>query len=88
MHTVTLTEVKNHHGEVFDRAREQPVAVTRNRRASHVILSARTYEQMVERLSLLEDRLWAEAAQENEKNHVRLGSESFTAALESLSRGK
>lgn len=38
MKTYTLTETRNRHGEVFDRATVEPVLVTKQQRPSHVSL--------------------------------------------------
>ncbi|WP_083993582.1 type II toxin-antitoxin system Phd/YefM family antitoxin [Picosynechococcus sp. PCC 8807] len=50
MQTYTLTEVRNHHGKVFDRAKLEPVLITKQQRPSHVILSAEAYQKLIDHL--------------------------------------
>ncbi len=63
MQTYTLTDARNRHGEVFDRAVVEPVLLTKQSRPSHVILSAQAYQALVERLIELEDLALARAAE-------------------------
>jgi prevent-host-death family protein len=53
----TLTETRNRHGEVFDKATVEPVLVTKQQRPSHVIMSVEAYERLITRLEELEDLL-------------------------------
>jgi prevent-host-death family protein len=50
MQTYTLTEVRNQHGKVFDRAKLEPVLITKQQRPSHVILSAEAYQKLIHHL--------------------------------------
>jgi len=84
MVTFTLSDARNRHGEVFDRAIAEPVLLTKNARASHVVLSAVLFEQMVARLQELEDRRWASDAELARSESPRVGGEAFEAALKRL----
>lgn len=87
MKSYTLTQTRNQHGEVFDRAIIEPVLVTKQKRPSHVILSAETYQQLVRRLEELEDLKWGQAAETALKESPMVGSEEFTATLKKLADG-
>jgi prevent-host-death family protein len=88
MKQYTLTETRNRHGEVFDRATIEPVLVTKQQRPSHVIMSATTYEHLMARLEELEDRDLAQMAQEALGKSEMVGVDKFTAALKHLANGE
>ena len=88
MQTYTLTDARNHHGEIFDRAVVEPVLLTKQSRPSHVILSAQAYQALVERLSELEELALGRAAEVALSQSQMLGSQSFTAELKRLANGK
>lgn len=88
MQTYTLTDARNRHGEVFDRAVVEPVLLTKQSRPSHVILSAQAYQALVERLSELEDLALARAAEVARHQSQMVGTESFRAELKRLADGK
>ncbi|MGE5780998.1 MAG: type II toxin-antitoxin system prevent-host-death family antitoxin [Hyphomicrobiales bacterium] len=84
MQTYALSDVRNRHGEVFDRAFVEPVLVTKKSRRTHVIMAASFYDALVERMAKLEDRVLGAAADEAVASSRRVGSEAFTAALKRL----
>lgn len=84
MQTYTLSDARNRHGEVFDRAMLEPVLLTKQSRPSHVILSAQVYQALVERLSELEDQALGQAAQAALTQSRMTGSDSFTLQLKHL----
>jgi prevent-host-death family protein len=55
MYTYTLSEARNRHGEIFDRAATEPVLLTRQSRPSHVLLSATAYTKLIDKLAELEE---------------------------------
>lgn len=79
--TYSLTDVRNRHGEVFDRAAKEPVFVTKQDRPSHVIMAADLYDALVEQLARLEDQALGAAAEQAAAASPRVGAEAFTAAL-------
>ncbi len=87
MKSYTLTQTRNRHGEVFDKATVEPVLVTKQKRPSHVILSAQAYEQLITRLEELEDLNLGSAAETALNKSSMVGSEKFTATLEKLANG-
>ena len=84
MQTYTLTQSRNQHGEVFDHAKVEPVLITKQKRPSNVILSAQTYQKLLEHNEILEDQKLGQAAQTAQAQSEPIGSEAFTAALEKL----
>jgi prevent-host-death family protein len=85
MDVYSLTQIRNQHGEVFDKAQVEPVLVTKQKRPSHVILSVQAYQKLIDRLEELEDQRLGEAADKASSHSELVGSEAFTAALEKLS---
>lgn len=87
MESYTLTQTRNQHGEVFDKATVEPVLVTKQKRPSHVILSAEAYQKLVDRLEELEDLNLGSSAETALTQSKMIGSEEFTATLEKLANG-
>jgi len=87
MKSYTLTQTRNRHGEVFDRAKIEPVLVTKQERPSHVILSAEAYQKLIARLEELEDVNWGKAAQTALNESSMVGTDQFTTALEKIANG-
>lgn len=87
MHTYTLSEARNRHGEIFDRAATEPVLLTKQSRPSHVLLSATAYTKLIDKLSELEDAVWGQKATEVSKAEM-VGTEVFTNALMKIANGE
>ncbi len=87
MESYSLTDARNKHGEVFDKAAVEPVLLTKQSRPSHVIMSAQTYQKLVNRLEELEDMVLGQEANAALKKSEMMGSEAFTTALENLANG-
>jgi prevent-host-death family protein len=87
MKSYTLTQTRNQHGEVFDKATVEPVLVTKQKRPSHVILSVETYQQLINRLEELEDLKLGSSVEVALTQSSMIGSEEFTAILEQLAHG-
>ena len=87
MKSYTLTQTRNRHGEVFDRAKIEPVLVTKQERPSHVILSAEAYQKLISRLEELEDVNWGKAAQTAFNESSMVGIDQFTTASEKIANG-
>jgi prevent-host-death family protein len=88
MKMFTLTDARNRHGEVFDQAMREPVLLTKQQRPTHVILSAQAYEELTERLTLLEDLAWGKTAEAALQQSSVLDPEVFTATLRQLADGE
>lgn len=88
MQSYKLTDVVNQHSEVFDKATVEPVLLTQQSHPSHVIMSAETYQQLIERLTNLEDTLLGENAQKALSQSQLVGVEEFTSALKRLANGE
>ena len=83
----TLTQTRNQHGEVFDNAQIEPVLITKQKRPSHVIVSAQTYQKLIERLEELEDLHFGKTAEIALTRSKMVGSDEFTATLEQIANG-
>jgi PHD/YefM family antitoxin component YafN of YafNO toxin-antitoxin module len=79
MKTYALADAKTLHREVFDQALQAPVLLTRQSRPSHIILSAQSYQQLLDRLAELED-----LAEANFQHSTRVNSDRFLAKLAQL----
>ena len=88
MQTYTLTDARNKHGEVFDKAATEPVLLTKQSRPSHVIISADSYQKLINRLEELEDMVFGQAAEVALSQSKMIGTEAFTSALEHLANGE
>jgi prevent-host-death family protein len=87
MQTYTLTDARNKHGEVFDKAAIEPVLLTKQSRPSHVIISADSYQKLINRLQELEDMQLVQSAETALSQSKMMGIEAFTSALEHLANG-
>lgn len=88
METYTLTDALNKHSEVFDKAAIEPVLLIKQSRPSHVIMSAESYEKLIDRLKELEDMVLGQAAEAALSQSKMVGTKAFTSALESLANGE
>lgn len=88
MQTYTLTDARNKHGEVFDKAAIEPVLLTKQSRPSHVIISAESYQKLINRVEELEDMVFGQAAEVALSQSKMIGTEAFTSALEHLANGE
>jgi prevent-host-death family protein len=88
MYTYTLSEARNRHGEIFDRAATEPVLLTKQSRPSHVLLSATAYEKLMTKLAELEEAAWGQKATEAIAQGEMVGSEVFTDVLTKIANGE
>lgn len=88
MQSYTLTDARNRHGEVFDTAAIEPVLLTKQSRPSHVIMSADTYQRLIDRLTQLEDMVLGQAAEAALSHEKMVGVETFTSTLKRLANGE
>jgi prevent-host-death family protein len=88
MYTYTLSEARNRHGEIFDRAATEPVLLTKQSRPSHVLLSATAYTKLIDKLAELEEAAWGKKAVEAVISEEMLGTAIFTQALAEIAHGE
>ena len=88
MESYTLTQTRNQHGEVFDKATLQPVLITKQKRPSHVILAAETYRQLVNRLEELEDLNLGKAVATALNQSSMVGTKEFISALKQIANAE
>lgn len=84
MQSYTLTEACNPQGTVFNEATVEPVLLTDKSQPSHVIMSADTYQRLIERLMELEDMLLGSSAQSALSQSHMVGTETFLGTLQQL----
>ena len=84
MEKYTFTDIQKRQEEVFNKAAIEPVLLIERSRPSHVIMSAETYQQLMEKLAELEDAIWGKAAEAALKNSKMVGSDKFTETLKKL----
>jgi prevent-host-death family protein len=87
MKSYTLTQTRNKHGEVFEQASIEPILVTKQNRPSHLIISARVYQELIARMEELEDLELGKKAETLLNQSSMVGSEEFTATLEKIANG-
>jgi prevent-host-death family protein len=88
MYTYTLSEARNRHGEIFDRAAFEPILLTKQSRPSHVLMSAVAYDKLMDKLTELEDIVWGKKATEALSQEAMMGNEVFTNALQQIANGQ
>lgn len=52
---ITASEFKNHYGEVFDKARLEPVIIQKHHRNSLIMIAFEAYQKLQDRLAELEE---------------------------------
>lgn len=88
MQQYTLTDARNRHGEIFDKAAVEPILLTKQSRPSHVVMSAEAYQQLIAKLEELEDRLLGQEAETALSQSRMVGVEEFTLAMKRLANGE
>jgi PHD/YefM family antitoxin component YafN of YafNO toxin-antitoxin module len=88
MQSYTLAEACNPQGTVFNRAAVEPVLLTDKSQPSHVIMSADTYQRLIERLMELEDMLLGKAAKSALSQSQMVGTQTFVETLKQLANGE
>lgn len=88
MQQYTLTDARNRHGEIFDKAAVEPILLTKQSRPSHVVMSAEAYQHLIAKLEELEDRLLGQQAETALSQSRMVGVEEFTLAMKRLANGE
>ena len=84
MQSYSLTEIQERQNEVLKQATIEPVLLLEESRPGYVILSAHSYQQLIERLSELEDLVLGQLAETTLKTSRLVGAETFTTELQHL----
>lgn len=84
MQSYPLTEIHDRQAELLQKAAHEPVLLTEESKPGYVIMSANDYQQLLERLSVLEDSALGQLAEMALKTSNMVGSEVFTAELQRL----
>lgn len=80
-----LTEVRDRYSEVLEKAAVEPVLLMEESQPGYVIMSAQNYQQLIDRLTALEDHTLVQLTEMALKSSRMVGTESFTAELQRLS---
>ena len=84
MQSYSLAEIQERQNEVLEQAAIEPVLLLEKSQPSYVLLSAKSYQQLVERLSQLEDLVLGQLADTAQKNFRLVGAATFTSELQHL----
>ncbi len=88
MQSYSIADAIAKHNEVFSKANDEPVLLTERSQPTHVIMSADTYQKLLERIEELEDSVLGEAAKKAQDNYKMVGVENFTSTLERMANGE
>ncbi|MCU0547759.1 MAG: prevent-host-death protein [Leptolyngbya sp. Prado105] len=72
--------------DVLTSATHEPVILVNQSQPSYVVLSVENYQQLLDRLSELEDHALGQLAQVALQNSSMLGAEAFVAELQQLAQ--
>lgn len=84
MRQFPLRELQNPHSNALKQATTEPIIITSESQSSYVIMSVENYEQLMNRITQLEDLILGQEAQMAVATSKMVGSEIFTAELERL----
>lgn len=84
MQSYALTEIRDRQNELLKQANAEPILLTAGSQPGYVILSAHHYQQLIDRLALLEDCALGQLAQTAIEQSPMLGTEAFTAELQQI----
>ncbi|BAQ62198.1 prevent-host-death protein [Geminocystis sp. NIES-3708] len=77
----TSRQTRNQDRELFDKTQIESILITKQKRISHVIILAETYQQLIAKLRKLEDLNLGKTAETIKKNYSMIESKKFTAIL-------
>ncbi|MEA5574510.1 type II toxin-antitoxin system prevent-host-death family antitoxin [Calothrix sp. UHCC 0171] len=84
MRQFPLRDIQNPHSNALQKATTEPIILTSESQSSYVIMSIENYEQLMNRITQLEDLILGQQAQMAVAKSKMVGSEIFTAELERL----
>lgn len=84
MQSYALTEICDRQHELLKQANAEPILLTEGAQPGYVILSAHHYQQLVDRLALLEDCALGQLAQTAIAQSEMVGTEAFTVELQQI----
>jgi PHD/YefM family antitoxin component YafN of YafNO toxin-antitoxin module len=85
MQCFSVAEIQNTPSEALHQAAVEPVLLTAESQPSYVIMSIENYEQLIGRLTRLEDLAIGQQAQTNLATSRMVGTENFTTEIHRLS---
>ena len=84
MQRYSLAEIRDRQDELLQQAAHEPILLTEESKPGYVIMSAQSYQQLLDRLNNLEDNALGQLAEIALQNSKMVGAETFTAELQRL----
>lgn len=84
MQQYSIEEMRERSQDVLDSATSEPVILVNQSRPSYVVLSIQNYQQLIDRLTELEDRALGKQAETALQNSSLIGTETFVTELQQL----
>ncbi|GAP95959.1 type II toxin-antitoxin system Phd/YefM family antitoxin [Leptolyngbya sp. NIES-2104] len=84
MQQFSIEEMKARSQDVLETATSEPVILLDQSQPSYVVLSIQNYQQLLDRLTELEDQALGKLAEVELQNSSMVGSATFVAELEQL----
>ncbi|MBN8560826.1 MAG: type II toxin-antitoxin system prevent-host-death family antitoxin [Leptolyngbya sp. UWPOB_LEPTO1] len=84
MQQYSIEEMRERSQDVLDSATSEPVILVNQSRPSYVVLSVQNYQQLIDRLTELEDRALGKQAETALQNSSLIGTEAFITELQQL----
>ncbi|MCY6490983.1 type II toxin-antitoxin system prevent-host-death family antitoxin [Leptolyngbya sp. GGD] len=84
MQQYSIEEMRERSQDVLDSATSEPVILVNQSRPSYVVLSVQNYQQLIDRLTELEDRALGKQAETALQNSSLIGTETFVTELQQL----
>ncbi len=78
--------MRDRQSAVLHQATTEPIVLLEESQPSYIIVSANQYQQLTERLALLEDCALGQIAKIALEHSCMVGTEAFTTALQSLTQ--
>lgn len=84
MQQYSIEEMRERSQDVLDSATSEPVILVNQSRPSYVVLSVQNYQQLIDRLTELEDRALGKQAETALQSSSLIGTETFVTELQQL----
>lgn len=84
MQQFSIEEMRERSQDVLESATSEPVVLVNQSRPSYVVLSVQNYQQLIDRLTELEDRALGKQAEIAQQNSFMVGTEAFVTELQQL----
>lgn len=86
MQQFSIEEMRERSQDVLTSATREPVILVNQSQPSHVVLSIQNYQQLIDRLTELEDHALGQLAEVALQNSSMMGTDAFVAELQQLAQ--